>query len=633
MNKKVLIIEDDRSLAESLKAVFSRKKLSVKISHSVQQAENLISLEQYDLLVVDVVLPKVSGIDFLRKIISKGLLHSRCKIWLISGVLSKKIISKDMVSHVDMFLKKPLNMKVLEKKIDTLFVPSDNLPKNIKFFYLDYTDKKNVLKNEEHLIKGHEFMFICFYLCSIRFNGVLSVSYYGTEGKKDEVLLKDGNITSFKSINERSYIRPLLIKHNLVAKKDIDKLLKEKSDTSLSERLIDGCYVSPHKMDRILKEQLAIRLFEIMEHPSLVVSCSDFVSSMNFSRFISLEMRNFLSLVYNWIHSKVSVEWLRAFFSSHREMRVKILKKLSSGQRLSHYAGLEFLSSDSIKETKTVESIISESDKEEEDILRELYCRLLVRENCFEYKSVGSVSTKDHVFIRRKYQEFLNEAKTKNYFEVLNLPLNAPVYEIEEAYRNIVKIFHPDRRDSNLPSDLSEICDRCFILIREIYQTLSDQDKKQAYLKKLEKKSRMGQFEVREAYIKGKSNVESGHYNKAVSQLKFVLQHKEAPGDTPLYYIWSVIQSKQFVIDKEDINKTADLFDSVSLDHRQSALFFFTKGLFMKAKGERRTAFNLFTQALRLDPRLSVARLEKYSLSISRRKGKKSLMSLFKKGA
>ena len=633
MNKKVLIIEDDKNLAESLKAVFSKKKLNVKISHSAQQAENLISLEQYDLLVVDVVLPKVSGINFLKKVLSKGLLHSGCKTWLISGVLDKKVISKDMVGHVDDFFKKPLNMNIMEKKINTLFVPSDNLSRNIKFFYFDYTDKKNILRDVEYIIKGHELMFICFYLCAIRFNGVLNISCHGTD-ETDKILLKDGYITSFQSINEQSYIEPLLVKNNLVSKEDIKKLLDEKSDMSLSDRLIAGCYISPHKMDKILREQQAIRLFEVMEHPSIVVGCVDFVSSMNFDRFVSLEMRHLLSLVYNWIHSKVNIDWLNEFFSNYREMRIIPLKKLSSGQRLSRYSGLEFLASDSIREPKTIGGIISESSKKEEDIVRELYCRLLVRENCFEYKISEHLSNDmDQSFMKKKYENFLRDAEMRNYFELLNLPVNASVHKIEEAYRNIVKIFHPDRRDSNMPKELAEICDRCFILIREIYQTLIDPKKKRKYLQILEEKSRKDYFEIKESYIKGKNNVEAGHYSQAVNQLEFVLKYKTAPGDTSLYYIWCLIKDKQFVINKEEINQIADLFDSVGLEYRQSALFFFVKGLFMKAKGEGKAAFNLFTQALRLDPRLSVARLEKYSLGTSKRKGKKSFMDFFRKGA
>ena len=633
MDKKVLIVEDDKNLAETLKNTFSKKKMTVKISHSAQEAENLVSLEQYDLLLVDVVLPKVNGINFLKQIISKGLLHSGCKIWIMSGVFHQKIISKDMISHVDTFFKKPLNIKTIEKKLDALFVSADSLPKNLKFFYLETKEQNNVLDKKEYTIKGHELMFICFYLCSIRFNGVLRISYYGQE-KPDEALFKEGDLISFKSIDSQSYLKPLLIKNNLISTEDLNQLLSEKSEVSLTDRLINGCYISPHKMDRLLKEQLAIKLFEIMEHPSVVVGSVDFISSVNFNQFARLQMRDLLSLVHNWIRSKVDVGWLKEFFDSCRQMNIKPLKRLSARQRFARQPGLEFLAADSMRENVMVGDMIEKSDKAEEETIRETYCRLVVKENCLEYKNNQGSHKTDYSFMKKKYGDFLKDSKRKNYFELLNLPLNASVNQIEDAYRNVVKIFHPDRRDSNMPSDMAEVCDQCFILVRNIYQTLIDPDKKKKYIKALEDKSRFESFEVKEAYIKGKRNVESGHYGKAIEQLDFALKHKTAPGDAVLYHIWSIIKSKDFILSEEDVSRLTNLFDNVGLEHRQSAVFFFSKGLFMKATGKRKTAFDLFTKSLRLDPQFTVARLEKYSLSVAKKKNvKKSLISLFKKSA
>lgn len=632
MSKKVLIIEDNKSLASTLKNTFEKKKLTVKVSHSAKQAENLISLEHYDLLLVDVILPKVNGIDFLKQMISKRLLDSNCKIWLMSGVLNQKIMSKDMVSHVDTFFKKPLNMKLIEEKLNTLFTPVDNLSQSLKFFYSDIMEKKNILENKEYIVKGHELMFICFYLCSIRFNGALKVSYYGRK-ELEEVLFQNGDLINFKSIGERSHIKPLLIKNNLISKEDLNELLKEEGGSSLTDRLINGCYISPHKMDKLLKEQLAIRLFEIMESSTVVVSCVNFVSSTHFNQFVSLQMRDLLSLVYNWVHSKVKTEWLREFFDSCKEMYIKPLKKIAASQRLARYPGLEFLANDSMREIKTVKDVIQESDKTETEIMREIYCRVLIKENYLEYTRDKDSYRVDYSFMKKKYQDFLRGSKNKNYFELLNLPLNASVKQIEDAYRNVVKIFHPDRRDSNMPSDMAEICDQCFLLIRDIYQTLIDPKKKKEYIQKLEDKLRFKSFEIKEAYIKGKRNVEEGHYSKAVDQLERIIKHQAAPGDITLYYAWSIIKKKQFVLNEEDVEKITDLFDCVSLEYRQTALFFFVKGLFMKATGRGKTAFNLFTNSLKIDPQFTVARLEKYTLSTVRKKGKKSFMGLFKKEA
>ena len=631
MNKKVLIIEDDANFAENLKEVFTKKKIDVKISTSAQQAENMISFGQYDLLVVDVILPKVNGIDFLKQIISKGLLSSHCAIWVMSGVLSRRIVSKDMASHIDDFFQKPLNMKSFEQKVDSLFAVSRGFDENIKFFYLEQKDGKNLLEEKEYIITGHELMFVCFYLCFAQFNGVLNIAYSGVE-EKDEILFKDGNIHSFKSVDERSYLGALLIKNNLISNEDMKLLLEEESDVPLGERLVANCYISPHQLHKMLRKQMAIRLFRAMEYPTVVVSCYEFISSVQFNHFANLEMRDFLSLVYNWIHSKVTVEWLKEFFNDYREMRIKPLKALPGVQKLFNYSDFEFLKFDFKTNMETVSDVLNNIDKKQEDVVRTLYCRLLLRLNCIEEKTKKDSVDKDYHFMKKKYTNFLKEAKLKNYFELLNLPVNATVGEIEESYKNMVKVFHPDRRGHNIPADVAEICDQCFILVKKIYQTLIDPKEKQAYLGILEKQIKDSGFSVRTTYMKGKKYLEEGQYSEALNEFQSIINCKTAPGDILLYYVWSMIKKKQLKMSKEEIDKIIDIFGNVGLESRQGALFFFVKGLFMKVRGKKQNAFDLFAKALILDSKFTVARIEQYSLGLSK-KNKNFLSGLFKKGA
>ena len=571
MSKKVLIVEDDKNLAESLKNIFTKKKIDVKLSYSAPQAEHFVSLDKYDLLIVDVVLPRVNGIDFLKKIISQGLLDSHCKVWIISGVLSQHVISKEMKGHVDSFLKKPLNLKSIEKKIDTSLTTSSRLPGNMQFFYMAMEDKKNVLENKEYIITGHELMFIWSYLSALRFSGVLKVICHGVK-ETDEILFKEGHINRFKSGDMKSYLGVLLVKNELVSKEDVKKLLSEKSDVPLGDRLVAGCYISPHHLHKMLKEQLAIRLFKVMEHPLLTVSCGNFIPSVNFNYSASLEMNDLLSLVNNWMKSKVNKRWLKEFFSGCKDMHIRALKKPPGGKYFIHYPGLGFLSSPAVQGEKTVADMINEMGKKEDKAIRELYCRILVKESCLEYKSDNgsSVSSDNYDSIRVKYESFLKAADTKNYFELMNLPLNAPVNKIEEIYRDMVKIFHPDRRNRDMPEELVKICDKCFILVGTVYKTLSNPQEKEKYLKTLEGKTRMGSFAIKEMCMKGKKNLEEGLYTSAFRQFEFVVNSRLAPSDTILYYLWSKIKSTKTAINKEEQYKIKELFDNVALECRHT---------------------------------------------------------------
>ena len=634
---KALIVDDDKNLTDSLKDVLTEQEIEVKTTHSAQQAEQFLSFEQYDLLIVDVVLPKVNGIDFLKSIISKNLLHSNCKIWLMSGVINEKIVSKEVMNHVDSFIKKPLDLKNIKNRLSSAFNNSDDFLKNLPFFYLNCSNEKNFLMEREYLIQNHELMFVCFYLNSLSFNGVLQVSITDSD-EKAKILFKSGNIVNVEVKDPKSYIGGLLVKHNLVEKEIIKKMLSEESNEPLGVRLIEGCYISPHSLNRILKEQMVIKLFKLMEGSSVRVKCDEFeVSVEKLNKGLRLEMRDFCMLIDQWVKSYVDMKWLRDFFRTYEDTQFKNIKNYAFSQRLSVYPGLEFFTFDHIKGVQGVVYIINNSKKERDQIIRELYCRLLVKEGCLEYAEKKSTfSQQDYDFMKKRYEVFLKDSESKNYFELLGLSIKADIKEIESRYRSMVKNFHPDRRAKDMPKDIAAICDRCFFLLKKMYEVLSHPDEKRRYIAKLEVGRQKSNLAVQSMYMEGKQKLRQGFYKEALNQFKSILQSKLAPNDTSLFYIWCRLKMMENDPDslKEEKDKLLEMFNNIKLECKQSAAFFFVKGLFMKLEDNRKMAFECFTKAILVDPKLTAARIEKSSLSM-RKKGKKSssLIGLFKKGA
>jgi curved DNA-binding protein CbpA len=64
---------------------------------------------------------------------------------------------------------------------------------------------------------------------------------------------------------------------------------------------------------------------------------------------------------------------------------------------------------------------------------------------------------------------------TRNYYQILQVPVNATPKDIKIAFRNLAKKFHPDKNPGNKQYEEE------FKLINEAYHTLSDQNKKWAY--------------------------------------------------------------------------------------------------------------------------------------------------------
>ncbi len=69
--KKVLIVEDDGFISEVYSVKLEAEEFSVVVAADGKTALNLVEKENPDLIILDLFIPKVSGIDFLRTIRSK----------------------------------------------------------------------------------------------------------------------------------------------------------------------------------------------------------------------------------------------------------------------------------------------------------------------------------------------------------------------------------------------------------------------------------------------------------------------------------------------------------------------------------------------------------------------------------
>lgn len=73
MTKKILIIEDEETLRESLERVLSREGYDVNSVDNAEAALLLLEEESYDLILTDVILPGITGIELLKRIREKSL--------------------------------------------------------------------------------------------------------------------------------------------------------------------------------------------------------------------------------------------------------------------------------------------------------------------------------------------------------------------------------------------------------------------------------------------------------------------------------------------------------------------------------------------------------------------------------
>jgi DNA-binding NtrC family response regulator len=67
MTERLLIVEDEDTLCRSLQRVLSNEGYEVDIADSAETAGVLLESKSYDLVIVDIILPGISGIELLTK--------------------------------------------------------------------------------------------------------------------------------------------------------------------------------------------------------------------------------------------------------------------------------------------------------------------------------------------------------------------------------------------------------------------------------------------------------------------------------------------------------------------------------------------------------------------------------------
>lgn len=114
---KILVVEDEKSLASSIEQYLNQEKFVVEKVHTFQQASTKIGLYQYDCIIVDLGLPDGSGFDLIREVKTSA---SETGIIILSArnSLNDKLDGLDL--GADDYLTKPFHLSELNARIKSI---------------------------------------------------------------------------------------------------------------------------------------------------------------------------------------------------------------------------------------------------------------------------------------------------------------------------------------------------------------------------------------------------------------------------------------------------------------------------------------------------------------------------------
>lgn len=114
--QKVLVIDDDELIREVVKAALNHSDFEAVTLESPKQAEETIRKSKPDLILMDLYMPELNGLELLRRL-KKEPSTARIPVIILTGSLEREDVLGGQKEGVYEYVTKPVDNRVLIAKI------------------------------------------------------------------------------------------------------------------------------------------------------------------------------------------------------------------------------------------------------------------------------------------------------------------------------------------------------------------------------------------------------------------------------------------------------------------------------------------------------------------------------------
>lgn len=114
---RILIIEDEHKIANSIKRGLEQEAYAVDVAYDGEEGYDLASSEDYDLILLDLLLPKMPGMDVCKKLRAQGI-HTPILMLTALGEIGNKV--EGLNAGADDYMVKPFAFEELLARIRAL---------------------------------------------------------------------------------------------------------------------------------------------------------------------------------------------------------------------------------------------------------------------------------------------------------------------------------------------------------------------------------------------------------------------------------------------------------------------------------------------------------------------------------
>lgn len=117
MHQKILVVDDDILVLEALQELLSSSGYEVRVATRGQEALEILEQEHFDLLILDIVMPKMTGFDVCKQVRKRDDEMSKVKIIMLTAKTEARDLEIGEKCGCDLYLTKPIDPGKLKELI------------------------------------------------------------------------------------------------------------------------------------------------------------------------------------------------------------------------------------------------------------------------------------------------------------------------------------------------------------------------------------------------------------------------------------------------------------------------------------------------------------------------------------
>ncbi|MFN7906460.1 MAG: response regulator, partial [Pseudobdellovibrionaceae bacterium] len=614
---------DDESLVKALQTCFEKAGFDVKASQHPSEANEKMKEGKYDFIIVDCLLPQTTGVNFITKAKSTGVLTKDTKIILTSGIYTDKefILESMHQTKAIGFLKKPLNLdEVLEIiKKNTVAEQSDvsSRKRLYQIFSKDKVSPREKRKLIESLdeVNGFDLPFIYSLLVETKSSGYLNI--YAQNGAVSGITFSQGKIIAVDIDDQRTFLGEMLIQQGYILAEDLKEALRDKANNrKLGEKLIELNMMSPHALDIVLREQMNIRLSRTVQDLKIKIN---FVSTETDMTQPNINSDKLTEYLHDWIASKISTSWLKAHYLVLADHLLTLNQNLAHDS-ISLKASLvqslpNFMSK--LAEGKSIRQLSILSEYDEKALYKAIHF-LLTKGILLIGEKVTYVNDEDR---RNSLQQIWKEFSSKTDIDIYDDFFDGIADFSEELEGLIGPVPSEDKKE------IHQLWNQIKNKAIGVYEQMNQAGMKNAAEEKQKRSEVEGAIQAAKHVEEARAALQFHRYSEALKHLNSAMQLAPEIAKLHLYMAWAKLGAIDLTKKQQALKEVEVELVQIPPDEKYDAAYMFVMGLFYKNKGEISQAKKSFEKTIAIDSSMIIAKRE-LSLLATNGPGKQDLLSM-----